>query len=406
MGSAGASTLLARMITRGCGTLDATGVADRIDRLGGALGGVAGRNSFGLAAEWLARTWKPGLELLADCVLAPGIAQAELVRERRLLLDDQQLQGDSPAQIAFRTFSQALYGDHPYARDALGTPDAVGGLTRAKLLAFYADRYPVSAMTLSIVGDVDIDDVVAEVRRRFAAVPKTKPAAPAVRAPAFDGKPAAQREVYRYLERQQSHLVVGFPGATVDAKDRFALEVLVAILSGQSGRLFSELREKQALVYRVSAHSVEGVDPGFVAVYLSCAPDKLGAALAGVRGELERVRTAGVTADELARAKSYLIGSHQISMQRRAAVANAMAYHEAYGLGWQTWAGYDDAIRAITLDDVAAAARTYLAPDRAITATVQPPSASPAAAKRSRVKRPAPPTTPRPGPATKKRPNT
>src|SRR5690606_27924578 len=151
------------------------------------------------------------------------------------------------------------------------------------------------------------------------------------------GRSAHEREVYRYLDRAQAHLVIGYPGATVAAADRFALEVLVAVLGGQSGRLFGELRDKQGLVYRVSAHSIEGVDPGFVAVYLSCAPDKLDAAVAAVRRELARVREHGVTADELERAKSYLVGSHQIAMQRRAAVANAIAYHEAYGLGWRSW---------------------------------------------------------------------
>jgi zinc protease len=70
---AGASALLARAITRGCGKLDATQLADRVDRLGGSLGGVAGRNSFGLAAEWLARSWAPGFDLLADCLLEPAL---------------------------------------------------------------------------------------------------------------------------------------------------------------------------------------------------------------------------------------------------------------------------------------------------------------------------------------------
>ncbi|HEX7704587.1 MAG TPA: hypothetical protein VF403_27795, partial [Kofleriaceae bacterium] len=92
----------------------------------------------------------------------------------------------------------------------------------------------------------------------------------------------------------------------------------------------------------------------------------------------------GVTSEELERARSYLIGSHQIAMQRRSAVANAIAYHEAYGLGWTSWAGYDDAIRAVTLADVAAAAQTYLVPERAITATVRPPVQTPAATKKSK----------------------
>jgi zinc protease len=400
---AGASTLLARLITRGCGKLDATALADRIDRLGGSLGGVAGRNSFGIAAEWLARSWHTGLDLLADCILDPELAGDELTREKRQLLADQTAQNDNPTQVAFRLFSETLYGAHPYARDVLGSSAALDALDRTALAAFYRTHYPVSALTLSIVGDVDIDDVVARVTKRFGALRQAKPPLPAIAPPRFDGRTAEEREVYRFLERAQAHLVIGFPGATVDAKDRFALEVLVTVLGGQSGRLFAELRDKQGLVYRVSAHSVEGVDPGFVAIYLSCAPDKLDAAVAAVRAELDHVRKDGITADELARAQSYLVGSHQIAMQRRAAVANAIAYHEAYGLGWKSWAAYDDAIRAVTLADVAAAATTYLRDDRAITATVRPPAKSPAAAKRSKV--PVPPVhehTDRP--ARKKRP--
>jgi zinc protease len=382
---AGASTLLARLITRGCGQLDATQVADRVDRLGGSLGGVSGRNSFSLAGEWLAKSWRNGFDLMADCVLDPQLAADELTREKRALYDDQTAQRDNPTQVAFKLFSETLYGTHPYARDVLGTADSIDHLDRDALVAFYKDQYPISSLTLSIVGDVDVDDVIARVTKRFGDLTSRKPPSPSVTAPSFDNRPETQREVYRYLDRAQAHLVIGYPGATVDAKDRFALEVLVAILGGQSGRLFTELRDKQGLVYRVSAHSVEGVDPGFVAVYLSCVPANLEKAVASVRSELAAVTKDGaITADELERAKSYLVGSHQIAMQRRSAVANAIAYHEAYGLGWKTWSSYDDAIKAVTLADVTAAAQTYLRADRAITATVRPPIETPAAAKKSK----------------------
>jgi zinc protease len=394
---AGASTLLARMLTRGCGERDAEATADHVDRLGGALSGIAGRNSFGVAAEWLARSWRPGLDLVADCILEPALASSELVRERRLLLDDQRAQGDSPSHAVFRLFNETLYGAHPYARDVLGSPRSIGAMSRAALAGFYREHYPVSALTLAIVGDIEIDEVVAAVTRRFAGVRRAvAPRTPALPPIPLDGRSASEREVYRYLDRAQAHLVIGFPGATVDARDRFALEVLVAILGGQSGRLFAELRDRQALAYRVSAHSIEGLDRGFVAIYLSCAPDKLSAAVAGVRDQLARLRSGGVTAAEVERAQSYLIGSHQIAMQRRAAVANAIAYHEAYGLGWQGWTGYDAQIRAVTPAQVADAVATYVREDRAITATVRPPSATPGAIRRSTPVAPRKPATPPP----------
>jgi zinc protease len=381
---AGASAMLARLVTRGCGDRDAGQVADQVDRLGGSLGGIAGRNSFALAAEWLARTWQPGFELFADCIVTPALAADEVAREQRQVQADQLAQRDNATQIAFNVFSEALYGDHPYHRDALATPDTIRGLDRDTLVKFYRDRYPVSAMKLVIVGDIDVDDAIAVARARFGAVARKTTPAPLVASPQFDGRPEQDRELYRSLDRAQAHLVIGYPGATVDASDRFALEVLVTVLGGQSGRLFEELRDKRALVYRVSAHSVEGVDPGFVAVYLACAPDKLEAALSASRTELARIATQRVGDSELERAKRYLIGSHQIAMQRRSAIANAIAYHEAYGLGWQAWTGYDAAIEAVTADDVLAAASRYLRGDRAITVTVRPPVTSAAVRQRSK----------------------
>src|SRR6185503_19834550 len=152
---------------------------------------------------------------------APALPGAELAVERRLVLDDQRAQGASPSHAVFRLFSEALYGAHPYARDVLGTSDSIAGLSRAALAAFYRERYPLSAMTLAVVGDVDLDEVVAAAEQRFGATPPAPASAPPpVPALALDGRSAGDREVYRYLDRAQAHLVIGFPGATVAAADR------------------------------------------------------------------------------------------------------------------------------------------------------------------------------------------
>lgn len=370
---AGASALLSRLITRGCRNRDAGAFADRIDHLGGSIAGSSGRNSFGLAAEWLTSSWPEGFDITADCLVAPSLAAAEVENEKRILFEDQEAKADNPTQVAFRLFSEALYRDHPYHRDGLGTPASIRALGRVQLTKFYRSQYPVAKLTLSIVGDVDPDDAIARAQERFGTAPTRKPSKIKVIAPTFDHRPMSDRAVYCTLNRSQAHFVVGFPGATIDAADRFALEILIAILGGHSGRLFVELRGKRGLVYRVSAHSVEGIDPGFVAIYTACSPEKLGAAIAQVQHELDHVRSNAVSSDELERAQSYLVGTHHIAMQRRSAVASALAYHEAYGLGWQTWRNYESAIRSVTIADICAAANRYLDPQREITATVRPP---------------------------------
>jgi zinc protease len=382
--TSGAAALLARVITRGCGKLRAAEVTARVDELGGGLEGVAGRNSFGVSAEWLAEGWRGGLELFADCLLEPRFDNVELTAARQQQLAELASQASRPGRAAYQLFLGALYGQHPYHRDVLGSERSLLSLGRNALRDFYREHFPAAGLTLVMVGDFDPDEALAAVRSRFAVAPRRKPAVAAVAPPSFEGRGAAEREVYEYLDSgDQAHLVLGFPGATVAGGDRFALEVIGALLGGQSGRLFLELRERQGLAYQVAVHVTEGIDPGYLAIHVACAPDKLERVHAVIRAELDRLLDGGVSAEELERARNYVIGAHEVAMQRRAAVATAMAFHEAYGLGWQSWREYADRVAAVGLPELTAAVRTYLRWDRAVTATVRPPAASPAAQKRS-----------------------
>ena len=351
------------------------------------MAGLSGRNSLGLRAEWLSRTWESGLDLLAQCILTPTFDSDELAREKRRLLEELEVRRDSPSLVAFRLFSETLYRKHPYRLDVAGSAEVIHALDRKKLARYYRRYYPVRGMTLAIVGDVEPERALRAVRARFAGVAQASDKPPVQRKVArerFSGRSAQSREVYRFLDRNQAHLLIGFPGTTFDHPDRFALEVLAIVLGGQGGRLFVQLRDRQALAYHINASSNEGMDPGYFAVYLACSPDKLPQAVTGVRAQLQAVIDTLVTPEELERAKRYLIGTHEIALQRRSAVAAALAFHEAYGLGIDEVARYADAIRSVTRADVQRVAAGYLDWDLAVTATVKPPDASPAAARRMR----------------------
>jgi zinc protease len=149
-------------------------------------------------------------------------------------------------------------------------------------------------------------------------------------------------------------------GATIQSPDRFALEVLMTLLTGQSGRLFLELRDRRSLAYDVSGLSFEGIEPGSLAFYLAVDPSRLSEAHAALLTELDRIVREPPEAEELERARRFLIGNQAISLQRNGARAAVLALNTLYGLGAKEHVEYPERIKAVSRDDVLRVARKYL----------------------------------------------
>jgi zinc protease len=115
---------------------------------------------------------------------------------------------------------------------------------------------------------------------------------------------------------------------------------------------------------------MEGLDPGYFAFYIGTAPDKLETAERGIREELQKVHDAEIGPAELQRAQRYLIGTHEIALQRASARASTMALSEAYGIGYADHARYADRIAAVTAAQIRDTARELLRLDRSVRAVV------------------------------------
>jgi predicted Zn-dependent peptidase len=171
---------------------------------------------------------------------------------------------------------------------------------------------------------------------------------------------------------QQAQVLVAHLAPPLTSPDYAAVRVLGTVLGGgMSGRLFQTLRERQGLAYAVGTLGTYRTGPSFLVTYLGTAPPNTAAAEAGVRAELERVRREQVGERELARAKAYLLGT--LTMDRRSSARHAwyLAFFEVIGAGWDFPERYARAVEAVTVADVARAARRYL--DGPTVVVVQPP---------------------------------
>ncbi|WP_257452530.1 M16 family metallopeptidase [Archangium lipolyticum] len=365
----GLTTLLGRSITRGTPSHDAEEISHLIDSFAGSLSGQGGRNSVGLRGEFLSRHFQAAFRLFADCLLNPSFPEAEVTRERALLLQDILTREDKPSGLVFDLFGRTLFRSHPYRLSPLGEQSSVERLGPDALRAYHAAHMDPSQLILSVVGDVRVDEVLALAHEAFGTSRGRAVPPPRIQ---LEPPPESSRSDKRVLARAQTHLVLGFQGLRVGDGRRHALEVLSTLLSGQGGRLFVELRDKRSMAYSVSSFSMEGVDPGYFAVYMGTSPEKVEAALAGIREELARVRDEPIPEAELARAKQHLIGTHEIGLQRNGARAAMLALDACYDLGLENFLHYADRVAAVTAEDVRTVARQLIDFERGALAIVGP----------------------------------
>jgi zinc protease len=173
-------------------------------------------------------------------------------------------------------------------------------------------------------------------------------------------------------DKKQAVLVIGFPGATLFSEDRYALELLQECCSDLGSRLFLRIREELGLAYYVGAQTLCGIAPGYFAFYTGTEPAKAELVEKELLKEAELLRTEGLTAEELKRAKAKIIGQKKISRADLGHLAMTTALDELYGLGWQRSELDDAQYEAMTLDQIKAAAQKYLRPETAVVAVVRP----------------------------------
>jgi zinc protease len=368
--AAGITNFLHRVMVRGTKRHTAQQLTEAIEDLGGSLD-ASGDVEYGeVRGTALARHWAELLALMAEVALQPTLPAEEVERERRLIQSALQSRGETPFQRAFDAVLEHLYAPHPYAWPSLGRREAVERLDRTALQGHYAAIYRPDRMVLAVSGQVPADRVLRTAERLFGAMPAAATATPVtVREPA----PRVDR---RIVERpvRQAQVLVAHLGPPLTAPDYPAVRVLGTVLGGgMSGRLFTELRDRRGLAYSVGTLGTFRTGPSFLVTYLGTAPPNAGAAEAGVRAELERIRGEQINERELARAKAFLLGT--LAMDRRTNARHAwyLAFFEVIGAGWEFPDRYAAAVEAVTIADVSGAARRYL--ERPTVVVLQPPRA-------------------------------
>ncbi len=347
-GLVGVSELTSRSWMGGTKAKAEAQIYHEIETMAAGIGPISGRNSLGLGLDALSTFEAPARDLFLEILVDPIFPSEVIEREKKIQLEQIKSRNDNASQISIRQLMESLFDGHPYGVDLMGTPETLSKIHQKEILNYWKQLHSRKNLTFVLSGAFQLDSWLKKIEAATNHLPEGKK---------FESQfpvkfPKKEIHKFYHIKKEQSHLVIGYPGLTITDKDRFTLQVIQSILAGQGGRLFIELRDKNSLAYSVSPLRMEGLDAGYFGAYIGCSPSKVAKALEMMKVEFQKLCDTKVPQAELERAQRYLAGRHDIDLQRVSAIGASILYDDIYGIPYDETFTLTEKYFAITAEDI------------------------------------------------------
>jgi len=367
-GQEGLANLAARLLTYGTQRRSALQISEALDFIGASLSTGCGENLSTVSMTILKKDLSTGLALLAEVLTQSTFPQEEIDRQKQSIVGLLKAREEDPGDIAERRFAAALFPKSPYGRPVEGTESSIRAISQKSLREFYERYYRPNRTILAVVGDVSAEEIADALDQGLRSWKKGMPR-DKLPAPSPSGAPATIR-VDKDLT--QANIIMGHDGVTRDHPDYYAIQVMNNILGGGgfSSRLMDSIRNERGLAYSVYSFFSADKSHGTFQVGMQTKNDSAREAMRIARQDMERIRRAPVSEQELNDAKAYLTGSFPLRLDTNRKVANFLALVEFFELGLDYPERYGELIRKVTGEDVLRVAKRHVRPEQLVTVIV------------------------------------
>lgn len=295
----GISHLLEHMVFKGTAKRSASRIAEEIEAVGGYINAYTSREHTTYYARVLKQDVKLALDVLSDILLNSTFKEAELKREKEVILQEIGQVHDTPDDLVFDRLQKKAYPGQSLGRPILGTEASVSSFDQSDLKEFMAAHYSAENMVLVAAGNLDHKTFVGWATEYFSLLPKNGVST-------FEGASYSGGEAREARELEQLHLALGFESCSYLDPGYFAAQVYTTILGGgMSSRLFQEVREKRGFAYSVYAFNAALRDTGLLNIYAGTAPEHVEELIPVIAHEMQSL-AGKIGEEEIARAQAQI----------------------------------------------------------------------------------------------------
>jgi predicted Zn-dependent peptidase len=295
----GLSHLLEHMAFKGTTRRTARQIAEDVENVGGEINAATSTEFTFYSARVLGEHVHVALDVIGDILMNATFDEAELAREKAVILQEYAAVEDTPDDLVHDVFMEMAFAGQAIGRRILGRPETVKTFDAAGLRNFITREYAPERMILAAAGAVEHDSIVEAAERSLGALAAT--AAPATAAGRYVG---GERRLVRRLE--QGNVILGLPGCSFKDPRFYATHMFAQVLGGGlTSRLWHEVREKRGLAYSIDAFHWPFSDCGVFGIGAGTAGSNL-PELIDVAIACARQATRDIDVAEIARAKAQL----------------------------------------------------------------------------------------------------
>jgi len=356
-GKTGLVNLMSTLLDEGAGDVKSEDFQTRLEDLSVKLSFTASRDTFGGSFRSLAGRLDEGLGLLRLAVNEPRFDDDAIERMRRRVLAQIRNADRNPQAIAGKLWYKAAFPDHPYGMPKMGTAESVGAVTQADFKDMHKRLFTRDRLKVAVVGAIDANKLATELDRVFGALPAKSDLPPVAAAKLTFPAPVSH-------EMTIPQTVIRFGGNGIGRKDKdfYAAYLMNYILGGGSfsSWLYDEVREKRGLAYSVYTYLATMDHANFYVGAVATRADQADLVIKLIREQVMRMVKVGPSEDELAKAKSFLIGTYALQFDTSTKIANILLGLQLDDLDTTYLTDRKDLLGKVTIDDVKRVAKRIL----------------------------------------------
>jgi zinc protease len=361
----GLAEMTATVVRTGTASRSSRQIEEDLRRMGGDLGSHAGADTTAITVSGLAEFSEGLLGLVADLARNASFPAEEFERERRRKIESLRVERATPGFLAGERLRHVLFGHNPYAIFA-PTEEQIAAYNGEQLEDFYRRYYSPANALLLAVGDFSTDQLLEQIEKIFGSWKSPEPESLPAPVPP---RPSGRHVHLVHLPGSvQTQVLVGNLAITRRDPDWYRLVLANSIYGGAfHSRLVINIREQKGYTYSPRS----GVTPlrqhGFFSVQAAVRNEVAAATLSEIFYEMDRMRSLPVTPEELDSARSYLSGVFSLGVATQDGLLSQLSSLYLDRLPEDYLETYREKIRALTADDVLAAARRHFdSPDAQI----------------------------------------